>query len=83
MANNNDRSDYDILSEITDLLKEIGWDIAIPMDQNAEDGKVHGIVAGNEYFLAEMLKNYQYELYSMTEDEEGYLPEPSKKGTFH
>lgn len=77
------RTDYDVLAEITDLLKEIGWDIAIPMDEGADDGKVHGIIAGNAHFIGEMLKNYQYELYSMTEDEEGLLPEPTKKGTFH
>lgn len=80
---NSERSDYDILSEITDLLKEIGWDIAIPMDEGSEDGKVHGIIAGNAHFIGEILKDYQYELFSMEEDAEGQMPEPIKKGTFH
>lgn len=77
------RSDMEILMEITELLKQIGWDIAIPMDEAAEDGKVHGIIAGNTHFIEEMLKDYQYELYSMEEDHNGSLPEPTKKGTFH
>jgi hypothetical protein len=77
------REDMEILMEITDLLKEIGWDIAIPMDEGHEDGKVHGIIAGNAHFIAEILKEYQYELFSMEEDQEGHIMEPVKKGTFH
>jgi hypothetical protein len=78
-----DKNDYEILMQITELLKEIGWDIAIPMDEGNEDGKVHGIIAGNSQFIAEILKDYQYELFSMEEDVNGNLPEPEKKGTFH
>jgi len=53
------------------------------MDEESEDGKVHGIIAGNEHFITEMLKDYNYELFSMEEDSEGNTPEPTKKGTFH
>lgn len=78
-----ERGDMEILMEITELLKEIGWDIAIPMDEGHEDGKVHGIIAGNTHFIGEILKDYQYELFSMEDDVYGNLPEPVKKGTFH
>lgn len=84
-----ERDDYAILSEITELLKEIGWNIAIPMDEAAEDGKVHGIIAGNDHFINEILDGYNYELFSMTEPDEdndpgtGIIIESVKKGTFH
>lgn len=80
---NKKRSDMDIILGIVELVKEIGWEIALPIDQQEDDGKVHGIVMGNSYFIDEILKNYQYELFSMDEDELGNLKDPTHKGTLH
>jgi hypothetical protein len=77
------KSDMEIIQEIVDLVKEIGWEIALPMDEMTEDGKVHGLVMGNEYFIQELLKDYTYELFSMEEDEEGNLKPPTSKGSLH
>lgn len=75
------RDDWDILQDIQELFKEIGWSIAIPMDEGQDDGKVHGIVAGNDYFIQEILKDYaNYDLFEFEQD--GVVTE-SKKKEFH
>jgi len=83
MSSKNKRNDEEILQDIIALIQEIEWHVAIPMDEETEDGKVHGMVIGNDYFIAEILKGYNYEHFDLEEDAHGNLSEPTKKGTFH
>ncbi len=78
------KTDMEIIMEISELAQMVGWHIAVPLDnQDPDNGKVPGLVMGNEEFIAEMMQNYQYELYSMEENETGTLEDPERKGTLH
>lgn len=69
--NNNDDSelgdefDYEVLTRIAELCAEIGWDIAIPTNEET----VPGLIIGTEEFLAEMGSNYEEVLKKFRTDE--------------
>lgn len=76
------RSQIDIITELMELCKEIGWVVGLP----EQDEMVPGLVIGDQKFVEDVTEAYNGPAFSIfTSDGEGNVieEEPIKKSTIH
>lgn len=76
------RTQLDIITELAELCKELGWVIALP----EQDEAVPGLIVGDQAFVEEVTEAYYGPGFSIfSSDEEGNITEgpPNKKSIIH
>lgn len=76
------RSQLEIITELAELCKELGWVIALP----EQEEMVPGLIIGNQDFVEEVTETLYGPGFSIfSSDEEGNITEgpPNKKSTIH
>lgn len=80
MSFNDELSNEDQLLQIIYMIRDLGWEAAVKVNEDSAKGKISGLVIGTEDYIAEVLKDDVYELF-LLEGEEAHIGQV--KGVLH